>query len=650
MFANFTNKNGERVKEKIYQILQQYWKYNSFRPLQEEIILSVLSGKDTLALLPTGGGKSLCFQVPGMAIENQMTLVISPLIALMQDQVMNLKKRSIAAAFINSTMHSKEVEKVIQNAIDNEYKFLYVSPERLETQQFIEILPELKIGLLAVDEAHCISQWGYDFRPSYLKIADIRKHLYNPNIPTMALTASATQKVIEDIAQKLELKSPNIFKQSFARKNLHYIVLYDANKMERIQKIIQKVGGAGIIYVRSRNKTKEMAEVLNSKGIKADYYHAGLSGEEKYFKQQKFIENQYQVMVATNAFGMGIDKPDVRYVIHYELSDSLESYFQEAGRGGRDLKTSYAVLLYTEADKEKLWRMYEESFPTIEQIKSVYNHICNYYELAIDEGEGMVFDFDIRAISELYKIPMNVLFHSIKFLEMFELISVEEEHYHPSQVFIDSSKKDIYDFYLRYPEYEEIFKVLLRSYDGILSQFVFINENEMAARIKRDKKFVVQQLKFLDKEGMLHYKPMTGFPKITFLKDRILLSKLKVNEELYYFLKERRKFLTEKMIEYAEQKHTCRQEFLLHYFDELNTEPCGYCDVCLERKRLKNIEILKDKVFHFFQQKNQPMRIEEICNHFTQYSIDLVIQAIREMLDDNILISDKNEKISIKKT
>ncbi|GIV27722.1 MAG: ATP-dependent DNA helicase RecQ [Bacteroidia bacterium] len=633
------------MKEKIYQILQQYWKYNSFRPLQEEIILSVLSGKDTIALLPTGGGKSVCFQVPGMAIENGMTLVISPLIALMQDQVMNLKRRGISAAFVNSTMHPKEVEKVIQNAIDNEYKFLYVSPERLETASFVEILPDLKVGLLAVDEAHCISQWGYDFRPSYLKIAEIRKHLYNPNIPTIALTASATEKVIDDITDRLELKSPNIFKQSFARKNLHYIVLYETNKIDRIQRIIHKVGGAGIIYVRSRNKTKEIADVLNNKGIRSDYYHAGLSGEEKYFKQQKFIENEYQVMVATNAFGMGIDKPDVRFVIHYELSDSIESYFQEAGRGGRDLKTAYAVLLYSEADKEKLWRMYEESFPAIEQIKSVYNHLCNYYELAIDEGEGMMFDFDIRAISELYKIPMNLLFHSVKFLEMFELITIEDEHYHPSQVFIELSKRDIYDFYLRHPEYEEIIKVLLRSYDGILSQFVYINESEIAARIKRDKKFVVEQLKFLDKEGILYYRPMTGLPKITFLKDRILLSKLKLNEELYYFLKERRKFLTEKMIEYAEQKHTCRQEFLLHYFDELNTESCGHCDVCLEKKRLKNIETIKDKLFEFFQHYNQSMSIEEICNQFSQYSKDLVIQAIREMIDDNLLRCDEKDRV-----
>ncbi len=292
------------MREKIHQILKQYWGYDAFRPLQEDIILSVLNGQDTVALLPTGGGKSICFQIPGLAVEG-MTLVISPLIALMQDQVNNLLKRNIPAASITSSMPYKETEKVIQNALNSDYKFLYVSPERLETKVFQEILPELKISLLAVDEAHCISQWGYDFRPSYLKIAEIKKHLYNPNIPVIALTASATQKVIEDICEKLKLNNPNIFRQSFARKNLRYIVLYEANKLERIIKIIRNVGGAGIIYVRSRNKTKEIADYLNNKGIKADYFHAGLTGEEKYFKQKKFIDNEYNVMVATNAFGYG---------------------------------------------------------------------------------------------------------------------------------------------------------------------------------------------------------------------------------------------------------------------------------------------------------------------------------------------------------
>lgn len=637
------------MKDKIYYTLKKYWGYDSFRPLQEEIILSVLSGKDTLALLPTGGGKSICFQVPGMVIDTGITLVISPLIALIQDQVTNLQKRGIPAGFITSTISFREIEQTIQKAIDEELKFLYVSPERLETKHFQEYLSQIKTSLLVVDEAHCISQWGYDFRPSYLKIAEIKKFLYNPHIPTIALTASATQKVLEDIIEKLELKNPNVFKQSFARKNLRYIVLYEQNKIERILKIIQNVGGAGIIYVRSRAKTKEISDILNSKGIKADYFHAGLDSYDKYQKQERFIKNEYQVMVATNAFGMGIDKPDVRFVIHYELSDSVESYFQEAGRGGRDLKTSYAVLLYDEADKEKSLKLFEESFPPLEEIKKVYNIICNYYELAINEGEGETFDFNIYEVANLYKVPVSLVYHSTKFLQLFDIIDIQDEIYQPSRCCIHYSKMDLYDFYLRHPEYEELIKVLLRSYGGILGNYVFINENDIAFRLKRDKNYIKEQLKFLDKEGVLDYLPLTGYPKITFLKDRIPVSQLKLDEEKYYFLKERRKYLIDKMIEYAEQKYICRQEFLLNYFDETEHQPCGCCDICLEKKRNKNIEILKKKIFDFLNQTNKAYNIKELCNAIQNTNQNLIIQAIREMIDDNILNIDKQENIFVNK-
>jgi ATP-dependent DNA helicase RecQ len=637
------------MKEEIRQILKSFWGYDNFRPLQEDIILSVLNKNDTLALLPTGGGKSICFQVPGLALEDGMTLVISPLIALMQDQVSNLLKRNIPAAAITFSLSKNEISKIIDNAIEGHYKFLYVSPERLDTEAFQSVLPELKISLLAVDEAHCISQWGYDFRPSYLKIAELKKHLYNPNIPTIALTASATEKVIQDIIEKLELKSPNVFKQSFERKNLRYVVLYEHNKIGRILKIIQNVGGAGIIYVRSRAKTKEIAEELQNRNIKADYFHAGLTAEEKYFKQVKFINNEYQVMVATNAFGMGIDKPDVRYVIHYELSDSLESYFQEAGRGGRDLKTSYAVLLYNESDIEKLLLQYEQSFPPLDEIKKIYNHICNYFELPIDEGEGDVYDFPMKEIAELYKIPLTILHYSVKFLEMFGLLSVEEELNHYSRCCIHYSKVDIYNFYLRHPEFEEIIKTLLRSYAGILGNYVEIDEKQIARAIKRDKNYVIQQLSKLDKEGVLEYQPMTGHPKIIFHKDRLPLSKLKFDEEKYHFLKERRKYLTEKMIEYAEQKFICRQQFLLNYFDENRELFCGYCDVCLEKKRLKTIESIKEKIIEFLQNSNQEISIEELYNKFSNYSKENVLQAIRELIDDNVLINN-NDNLQFNKT
>jgi ATP-dependent DNA helicase RecQ len=582
-----------------------------------------------------------------LAVEG-MTLVISPLIALMQDQVNNLLKRNIPAASITSSMPYKETEKVIQNALNSDYKFLYVSPERLETKVFQEILPELKISLLAVDEAHCISQWGYDFRPSYLKIAEIKKHLYNPNIPVIALTASATQKVIEDICEKLKLNNPNIFRQSFARKNLRYIVLYEANKLERIIKIIRNVGGAGIIYVRSRNKTKEIADYLNNKGIKADYFHAGLTGEEKYFKQKKFIDNEYNVMVATNAFGMGIDKPDVRYVIHYELSDSIESYFQEAGRGGRDMNTSYAVLLYHEADKEKIWKNFEQSFPSLNEIKNIYNTLCNYYELAIGEGEGETFDFNIQEICNLYKLSPLQLLNAVKFLQLFDLISIQDEEYRSSKCCIHHSKLDLYDFYLRHPEYKELITTLLRSYAGILGNFVFIDESEIASRLKREKKYVVQHLKYLDNEGILSYLPLTGFPKITFLKDRISQSKLYLDKEKYLFLKERRKYFTEKMIEYAEQKYLCRQQFLLNYFDEINHSPCGYCDVCLIKKKNEIIQSIKTKIIVYLQ-KHRKTTVEELYQVLNNYKKENITRAIREMMDDNILYQIENKYLQLNK-
>lgn len=633
------------MKEKIHQILKSYWGYEQFRPLQEEIILSVLSHKDTLALLPTGGGKSICFQVPGLALENGMTLVVSPLIALMHDQVANLRKRNISAVAITSSLSLQEIEEYLHAAIDNKIKFLYVSPERLESKLFQEALPQMNTNLLAIDEAHCISQWGYDFRPSYLKISDIKKHLYDPHIPIIALTASATQKVLEDIIEKLQLRHPNIFKQSFARKNLRYVVLYESNKIERIQKIIQRVGGAGIIYVRSRNKTKEISDILNQKGIQADYFHAGLTSKEKFFKQKKFIDNAYQVMVATNAFGMGIDKPDVRYVIHYELSDSLESYFQEAGRAGRDGQTSYCILLHTEADKDKALKMFDDSFPSLNDIKKVYNHLCNYYELAIDEGEGQSFDFNIQDISNIYKLPLSLIYHSIKFLELFELISIEEEVYQPSRCCIHYSKLDLYDFYVHHPEYEDLIRTLLRSYGGIIGNHVFIYENDIAYKIKRNKEYVKQQLQLLDKEGVLSYHPLTGYPKITFLKDRIALSKLELDENKYQFLKERRQFLIQKMIEYAEQHYLCREQFLLNYFDEINHNPCGYCDICLYHKKLPTIQHIKTEILQYLQNSTQKnITINELYNIFSFHNKELVLQAIRELADDN-LVSLSNDVV-----
>lgn len=415
----------------IHNILAKYWGYHSFRPLQEEIITSVLQGNDTLALLPTGGGKSVCFQVPAL-VQEGVCIVISPLIALMKDQVDNLQKKGISAIAITSAMHKREIDIAFDNCVYGNIKFLYLSPERLITPIAQARIQKMKVSLIAVDEAHCISQWGYDFRPSYLEIAKLRE--LQPKVPVLALTATATPEVVKDIQEKLRFKKANVLQKSFERKNLAYVVIGEEDKLSRLLKVVNNVGGTGVVYVRNRKKTQEVAAFLQKNKIPADFYHAGLTPGERSQKQDSWIKNKTRVIVATNAFGMGIDKPDVRFVVHLDLPDSLEAYFQEAGRAGRDEGKAYAVMLYNEADINDLKSNVEMSFPSVEEIRQTYQALANYYQLAVGSGEGAAFDFDISELCRNYKLEPVTVFNSIRFLEKEGYISATEAVYQPSRI------------------------------------------------------------------------------------------------------------------------------------------------------------------------------------------------------------------------
>ncbi len=477
-------------------ILLKYWGYSHFRPMQEDIIQSVLDGKDTLALLPTGGGKSLCFQVPAM-LKPGICIVISPLIALMKDQVENLNKRGINAKAIYSGMHPNEIEITLNNAVYGDVKLLYVSPERLQTDSFREHLKKMKVNLIAVDEAHCVSQWGYDFRPPYLKIADIKAILQN--VPILALTATATPEVVEDIQNKLEFKQKNVFQKSFERKNLTYFVIKSDDKLARLLRVINKVKGTGIVYVRSRKKTVEIANFLNKNGIKAGYYHAGLESKIRNDQQKLWMRDSNKVIVATNAFGMGIDKPNVRFVVHLDLPDTLEAYFQEAGRAGRDEQASFAVILHDNADLLALDQNFQNAYPEKEYIKNVYQALGNYFQIPEGSGKDQSFDFDLRDFCDQFRFNVITAYNSLKFLEKEGYIILNEDPNQSSVVHFTIGKEDLYRFQIENPSTDNFIKIILRSYGGVFADFVKISEVEIAKRSKSDVEKVQKMLQLLAK-------------------------------------------------------------------------------------------------------------------------------------------------------
>ncbi|MGZ3944043.1 MAG: RecQ family ATP-dependent DNA helicase [Mucilaginibacter sp.] len=576
----------------IREILKQYWNHDNFRPMQEEIIRSVLTGHDTLALLPTGGGKSVCFQIPALAKEG-ICIVISPLIALMKDQVETLKAKGINAVSIVSGMGKREIDIALDNCIYGPVKFLYLSPERLLSELVRERIKYMNVNLIAVDEAHCISQWGYDFRPPYLHIADIRE--LHPDVPVLALTATATAEVREDIQQKLLFKNPVVFQKSFERKNISYVVQHSEDKFRKLLDIANGVKGSGIVYVRSRKETAEIAKLYTDNGIRADFYHAGLATDVRSAKQESWKNNRTQIIVATNAFGMGIDKPDVRFVIHKDMPESLEAYYQEAGRAGRDEHKAYAVLLYTYADRLKQERKFELSFPTIAEIKQVYHYLANYYQLAYEAGEGLSLDLDLGDFCSRFKLDSIKTINALKFLELDEYLSFNESVFLPSRFKFEVQNEQLYNFQIQNSGWDPFIKTILRSYGGAFENYVRIREYDLARRTHMNVQQVIDGLKQLQEFKILSYQQQTDMPQVTYLKPRQPNEALYINKKVIDERKATYRKKMEAVFAYAEHKK-CRSQMLLAYFDEANADKCGICDVCLDEKRQKNAAEIFDDI------------------------------------------------------
>ena len=563
-------------------ILRTYWGYHSFRDGQQEIIDSILSGKDTFALMPTGGGKSICYQIPAMMM-NGVCLVITPLVALMKDQVLALIDKGIDAAMLNNSMNYAAIRQTLIDTAAGQYKFLYVSPERLKSNLFKEFLESLNISLIAVDEAHCISQWGYDFRPSYISIADIRVVL--TNIPLLAVTASATSVVRDDIIIKLQLNKPAIFQQSFIRSNLSYSVFNIPDKIIKVFNILQNVPGSTIIYCRTRAETKTISQLLRLKGISADFYHAGLGYDERSRKQQAWMNNELRVIVATNAFGMGIDKADVRSVIHLYVPDCIESYYQEAGRAGRDQKKAFAVMVYNDKDIYQLTLLSNKRFPTVNTIKEVYQSLVNYLQIASGCGEGQYFDFNFEYFVSHFKIDKNLAINVIKILEQEGHILLTEGALKPAQVQFLSDKESIESIETGYPDLAEVIKALMRNYSGILDNRVYIYEKKLAAFCGITIEELTKNLFRLEALGIIEYIPQKNTPQILFLLNRASASLLHINSVNYFERKDRFQKRLKAIEDYLSNNESCRSEIIAKYFDA-DTENCGICDNCLQHKRI----------------------------------------------------------------
>ncbi len=613
------------------EILKKYWGYDSFRFNQEAIISSVLSNKDTLALLPTGAGKSLCYQLPALC-KSGITIVVSPLVALMIDQEKSLKEKGINARIIYSGLSNQNIEIVLNNCLYGKVKILYISPERISSKLFISYFEKMKVNLIAVDEAHCISKWGYDFRPSFLNISDLRK--YHPQVPILALTATATKEVVEDIQDKLLFKERNSLTTSFERENLNYMVFEESDKITRIKTIVETIGGTGLIYVRSRKKTVEISQILKSIGINAEAYHAGLTTAIRNHRQQNWIEEKTDIMVATTAFGMGIDKQNVSYVIHYDLPESIEAYVQEVGRAGRNGKKAYGILLYNAKDIETLRKTIESNFPEKKYIQNIYNALCNYFKIATSTGQDRKFDFDLLSFSQTYNFDSYLVFSSVRILQNSGLIEVIENRNPISKVLINVERDTLFEFTNTYPQYFPLLEALRRTYSGLMTEFTIIDEKKLAKLCYESEENIFKSLKKLEKYNILFYEPKTSQPQLIFTQNRLSNDNFELSQEFYYQIKENNKKKAEQLIDYI-TSDKCREKQILNYFD-FEARECGKCDVCISEKKYIGREETIDAICKELLQG--PKTLQYFANNINFGSKEVVIPLIRELLDEEVII------------
>lgn len=630
------------------KILQQHWSYDSFRPLQEDIIQSVLDGYDTLALLPTGGGKSICFQVPGLLFDG-LCLVISPLIALMNDQVQQLTKRGIPALAIHSALSKHEIDIALDKAAYSDVQFLYVSPERLKTAMFLARLEKLNIKLIAIDEAHCISQWGYDFRPPYLEIGNLRPFL--PGVPFIALTATATTTVVQDIQEKLLFKpgASNVFQKSFTRSNLSYSVLYEEDKKKSLLRILKNVPGSGIIYVRSRKRTQQVAEIMQKEGITADFYHAGLNNDQRSKKQQDWIDNKIRIMVCTNAFGMGIDKPDVRSVVHLDLPESPEEYFQEAGRAGRDGHKAYAVMLFSPADQDDLEKRILRSFPSIEKSRAVYDALGSYADLATGSGEETYTDFDLKDFCIKYSFRATDVIPAMKLLQDNEYISLNEGVFQGSQLMFICSQQALMQVQEKNQRIDQLSKLILRSYEGCFDHYVKISESFIRKQLEVSKDQLKSLITIMVQHGLIKYIPAGESSNILWLKARLEAKNLIFDMERYNFLKKTKEGKANAMIAYVNQKQDCRSQFLVRYFGERVAPKCGICDVCTGRNEKQKLSVSKtidagQKILYLLEEG--PKTLEQL-SAAANLKQEKTLEVLRELLDQHKIQLNQEEQFML---
>ena len=619
--------NIENRETLLHSTLEKFWGYKEFRPGQEQIIHSIMSGCDTLALMPTGGGKSLTYQVPTLAQEG-LCIIITPLIALMKDQVDRLKRLGIPAVAIHSGLSFKQIDIALDNCVYGDVKFLYVAPERLATEAFRLRVQRMNVSLLAVDEAHCISQWGYDFRPSYLRIAEIRKLI--PDTPVLALTASATDLVAKDIMSHLGFDKPNIIRSSFARPNLSYAVRHTDDKNEQLLRIINNVQGSGIVYMRSREGCEQLCELLRNQGISASYYHAGLPHAERAMRQEEWTSGRTRIMVATNAFGMGIDKADVRVVVHYTMSDSLESYYQEAGRAGRDGKRSYAVLLVASDDKSKITKRFEQEFPSLETIKSVYEKVCDFVQMAVGDGLYASMPLNLHEFCRREKIYIGTVMAVMDLLEQNGYMTLTEEMENPAKVMFCVSRDDLYKIRVDRIDLDHIIRTILRLYNGVFTEFRAIDERQIAAISGYTEEKVKELLKRMWQMRIIRYIPANSSPILFFNEERLPTNDLYIAPETYHHRKELMQERFENMVSYSMQQTECRSVVIQRYFGDQEATPCGVCDICLEqRRRRKSSQTnIADTIIHLLGK--EPLTTREICREI-KAEPELIASVIEQM-------------------